>query len=227
MEIGIHMIASKRRTAGTKPNENAVGRWSACLLLVFLASLAHGQSAPAAAPAPAPTDQVPNFSTNVDEVSLDLVVHDKRHKPVLDLKAEDIAITDEGVPVKLNAFRLVSGDAGDGHMVTLVFDHLEGTIAKSARLMADKVLKALPTAGYSFAVMDLGGRLRLLQGFTGDRAEVEQAVTVATDSNVTRLTSTLSQGINVASDKADPARAKAAEQEEKNLIAIARTGKPF
>jgi len=224
MEIGIHMIASKRRTAGTKPNENAVGRWSACLLLVFLASLAHGQSAPAAAPAPAPTDQVPNFSTNVDEVSLDLVVHDKRHKPVLDLKAEDIAITDEGVPVKLNAFRLVSGDAGDGHMVTLVFDHLEGTIAKSARLMADKVLKALPTAGYSFAVMDLGGRLRLLQGFTGDRAEVEQAVTVATDSNVTRLTSTLSQGINVASDKADPARAKAAEQEEKNLIAIARTG---
>jgi len=42
-------------------------------------------------------------------VSLDLVVHDKKHKPVLDLKAEDLAITDDGVPVKLNTFHLVRG----------------------------------------------------------------------------------------------------------------------
>jgi hypothetical protein len=77
----------------------------------------------------------------------------------------------------------VRGDAASGHVVTLVFDRLEGPLAKSARIMAEKILKALPTAGYSFAVLDFGGRLRLLQGFTQDRTAIERAMTVATDSN--------------------------------------------
>jgi VWFA-related protein len=156
-----------------------------------------------------PADSTPHFSTNVDEVSLDLVVHDKKHKPVLDLKPEDIAITDNGTPVKLNGFRLVRGEAGSGHIVTLVFRPLsKGPLAKSAKVMAEKILKALPTAGYSFAVLDMGGRLRLLQGYTEDRGAIEQAITVATDSNVTRMVSTLSQGVNIAQDKAEPAESE-------------------
>ena len=203
-------------------------RFCTALSFVLFSSLVFAQSAPAnqAAnpPAQEPTADAPHFSTNVDEVSLDLVVHDKKHKPVLDLKAEDIAITDDGTPVKLNGFRLVRGEAGSGHVVTLVFDRFEGPLAKSARVMAEKILKALPAAGYSYAVMDLAGRLRLLQGYTEDQFWIDRAVTVATDSKVTRMTSTLSQGVNIARDDAEPERVKTAEVAEKNLIATARTG---
>lgn len=197
---------------------------SACALalVALLAPSAHAQNSPAAPPTPA--DQTPTFSTNADEVSLDLVVHDKRHKPVLDLKPEDLAITDEGTPVKLNGFRLVRGDANADHMVTLVFDRFEGPFAKTAKIITDKILKTLPVKGYSFAVMDFGGRLRLIQNFTEDRAVIDQAVTTVTDNSVTRLVSTLSQGVNMSKDAAEPARVKAAEQAEKNLISIARTG---
>jgi VWFA-related protein len=199
----------------------------AWLVLALVAPMAHGQTAPASPPAPqtpGPAQQTSMINSNADEVSLDLVVHDKRHKPILDLKPEDIAVTDDGTAVKLNAFRLVRGDTNSGHVVTLVFDHFDGTLAKSARLMAEKVLKTLPAKGYSIAVMDLGGRLRLLQDFTQDRAAVDQAITVATDSNVTRLVSTASLGVNISQDKAEPGRAKVAEQAEKDLIAVARTG---
>jgi VWFA-related protein len=194
------------------------------MLFVIVACQAYGQTPPAAQPAPAPTDQTPSFSTNVDEVSLDLVVHDKHHKPILDLKPEDVVITDEGTPVKLSGFRLVKGDASTGHVVTLIFDRFEGPTAKSARIMAEKVLKALPTSGYSFAVMDFGGRLRLLQGFTQDRKSVENAVDIATESNATHLVSTLSQGVDIVHDPSDVTRTKTAAEAEKNLIAIARTG---
>lgn len=227
VEYCIHALATAKRAFGWR---------FAGLLVVFLTPLALAQtnpatpsaslaSAPAAASAaPEANGQTPHFSTNVDEVSLDLVVHDKRHKPVLDLKPKDIVITDEGTPVKLSAFRLVRGETASGHMVTLVFDHFEGPLAKSAKVMAEKILKTLPTSGYSFAVLDLGGRLRLLQDYTEDRTAIEQAVTVATDSKVTRMVSTLSQGVNIARDQAEPARVNAAEAAEKNLIAIARTG---
>jgi hypothetical protein len=63
---------------------------------------------PAHAPAQ-PAIQMPSVTTNVDEVSLDLVVHDKHHKLITDLKSEDFVVTDNGAPVKLNDFRLVRG----------------------------------------------------------------------------------------------------------------------
>jgi VWFA-related protein len=169
-------------------------------------------------------EQTPSFRTNVDEVALDLVVHDKHHKPVLDLKPEDLAITDEGTPVKLNGFRLVRGDANAEHTLILLFDHFEGPMAKGARIMAEKILKVLPDKGYSFAVMDFSGRLRLLQGFTEDRAAIDRAVTMATESRAIHMVSTLSQGVDISNDPANLEKAKAAADAEKNLITVARTG---
>jgi VWFA-related protein len=90
--------------------------------------------------------------------------------------------------------------------------------------VALKVVKALPTENYSLAVMDFSGRLRLLQGFTDDRKQVEEAVALATASNATSLESTLSQDVHITKDKSEPERIKVAAQAEKDLIAIARTG---
>ena len=221
----------------------SVCRSYAWLLLVVLVAVAQGQTTqttplspanaaaqnPPAAQSPASAQgssdaSAPTVRSTTDEVSLDLVVHDKHHKPILDLKAEDIAVTDNDVPVKLNGFRLVKGDQSEGHMVTLVFDRFEGPMAKTSRTIAEKVLKALPTTGFSFAVLDFNGRLRLLQGFTQDRNEVEQAIVVETENRAIHMVSTLSQGVDISRDPTDAGRTKAAADAEKSLILTARTG---
>ncbi|MCL6506865.1 MAG: hypothetical protein K6T59_07555, partial [Bryobacteraceae bacterium] len=48
------------------------------------------------------------------EVLLDLVVRDKRGRLVRDLRPEEIEVYDDGVPVKLTGFRLVTGQDAAG-----------------------------------------------------------------------------------------------------------------
>ncbi|MGA2217649.1 MAG: VWA domain-containing protein [Terracidiphilus sp.] len=202
-------------------------RWFSATFLVMCVAQLYGQPTPEAQSPAAGHEETPGLSTTVNEVSLDLTIHDKRHKAVLDLKPEDLAVTDDGVPVKLTGFRLVSGEAAAsrGHMITLMFDPFIGPTARSARVIAGKILSILPTEGYSIAVLDFRSRLRLLQGFTEDRQAVEQAVHVVTESEPMTLTSTLSLAINIVNDKdADADKAKAASAAEKNLVAIAQTG---
>jgi VWFA-related protein len=218
------MYTYQSRIAGSKFAKKTAGWLFAGVLVVLLISPANGQTAQATPPAPAANEPTLTLKTNVDEVALDIVIHDKHHKAVLDLKPEDVAVTDNGTPVKLNGFRLVQGNGTTGHVVTLVFDHFEGALAKSARNIADKILKVLPATGYSFAVMDFSGRMRLLQGFTEDRRLVDSAVDTATESNAVHMTSTLTQSIDIVHDPAEVEKAKVAAQAEKDLISIAHTG---
>jgi VWFA-related protein len=200
--------------------------WVGVIFLVLIVPGSYGQAGTPPTPPTAEPDQAQGISVGVDEVSLDVAVHDKHRKPVLDLKPEDIEVTDNGIPVTLKDFRLVKGDVSSsrGHLITLVFDRFEGATAKNAQNVANKVVKVLPAQGYSFAVLDFAGRLRLLQGYTDDRHMVETAIGIVTASEVTRLESTRTNAVNIATDKADPLRAKASGDAEKNLIAIARTG---
>jgi VWFA-related protein len=203
--------------------------WLWTSLLVLFTSLAGAQAAQKtqAAPPSEATEQAPSLSTTVDEVSLDLAVHDRSHNAILDLKPEQIVVTDNGAPVKLTGFRLISGEAAANRpqMITLLFDTFRGPTAKSTRNIAEKILALLPGKGPSFAVLDFGGRLRLIQGFTDDRNAVTDAIHLVTESEAIALTSTLSLAVNIVHDeKADDARVKAAVGTEKNLIAIAQTG---
>ena len=59
--------------------------------------------------------------TSVDEVTLDMIVRNKKSKTVLDLQPTDISVTDGGKVVTVSDLRLVSGSDGD-HLVTLFFD---------------------------------------------------------------------------------------------------------
>jgi VWFA-related protein len=215
------------------------------LLFCLCLAAAYSQTAPPAAnPAPAPAQvqapaqaatpsanpatpanpEEPTIKAHVDEVSLDLVVHDKHHKPVLDLKPTDMAVADNSTPVRLEGLHLVRGGAAHGHLVTLVFDQFVGPMAKQARQVSAKVLKVLPNDGYSIAVLNIGGRLRLMQPFTEDRKLVDKAIQVITASNAMELSSTLSLEINITTDKAEPARTAFSLAAEKDLIAVARTG---
>jgi len=195
--------------ANVSEQHNSIVKLSACLALAFAVPWACGQ-----APSQ-PLSQGTDLSVNADEVSLDLVVHDKKNKPVFDLKQGEIAVTDDGSPVTLNSFRLVGAEQKSEHLIALVFDRpgpVVGTtqetdpaMMKNARDAAMKILKMVPEKGFSFSVLSVEGRLRLQVGFTSDRKALAQAVDAAT-----QPAKTWSGG--------------AVNQVEKQLIAAALTG---
>jgi len=150
------------------------------ITLCFLSPLAFGQAKAtphAKAGAKARTDTI---SLNVEEVSIDLVVRDKQHRSILDLKPGDIAISDNGTPVKLNNLHLVSADSSKGNLTTLVFDPMQGAAAHNAQEIANKIIAMLPRKGFNVAILTLGSRLRLVQGFTDDKKAQGDSVEVAT-----------------------------------------------
>ncbi len=171
----------------------------ALLALILLIPRSYAQTTPAT------KGESPTIVSNVDEITLDLVVRNKKNKPILDLKPEDIAVTDNGSAVKLSDLRLVTGASRAEHLVTLVFDRLEPSAATNARAIAAKILKMVPANGFSFSVLNIGGRLRLFQGFTSDRVAVGKAIDAATERD---------EGI----------KDDAAALPEKNLMAAAQTG---
>jgi VWFA-related protein len=177
----------------------------------------YSQEAPAAmtpAPPTAPQKTVPaTILSSVDEVNIDMVVRNKKNKPVLDLTPADITVTDGGATVKVSDLRIVNG-TGD-HLVTMVFDRLEPSAAKNARDIAAKILKSMPATGFSFSVLGIDGRLRLFHEFTTDRGVVTKAVAAACE----RGEVIEEQLIHRESDKND-----AAAEPEKNLVAVAQTG---
>src|SRR5580692_2134205 len=130
----------------------------ALLALTFLALPGYTQTTPAssavAPPAPEPPAQQTDKTTivsNADEVTLDLVVHDKKNRPVVDLRPADITVSDSGSAVKLSDLRLVSGQSAADHPITLLFDPLDTSGATNARNVARKILKLVPANGFSFS----------------------------------------------------------------------------
>lgn len=183
--------------AGLAQPTKAVGISLALLLLVAAPSVL-GQATPEH------PEQVTTIVKNVSEVSLDLVARGKKNKPVLDLKAGDIKVTDNGSPVDISSVRLVTGGLGQ-RLITLVFDQLDPSAARNAGEIAEKLLKMVPESGFSFSVLGIDGRLRLYQGFTANRLALRTAI-----------------GIANGRKQSDPENATA--QAEKKLIAVAQTG---
>ncbi len=165
---------------------------------IFLVPLCFSQAeAPSATPAQTTV-------VNANEVSLNLVVRNKKGKLVADLKPEDIAVTDGGVAVKISSLRLVSGEGGE-HLLTMVFDRMDSAGGHNARDIAGKILKMVPAKGFSFSVLKVESRLMLYQDFTLDRAA---------------LTKAIAQAVNIE----EAAGENGAMVAEKRLIAVARTG---
>jgi VWFA-related protein len=54
-------------------------------------------------------EQIPIIHTTTREVLLDVVVRDKHHHPITDLKPEEITVYEDGVPQKITVFRSVQG----------------------------------------------------------------------------------------------------------------------
>ena len=183
----------------------------ALLAVGFQIPCACGQASQPPSP---PTTQSIDAPAGASDISLDLVVHDKRNRPVVDLKPAEIAVFDNGSPVTLSDLRLVTSTEKNDGLITLVFDRpipaeetanqSDPSLIKGTRDSAMKILKLFPAGDFSFSVFNVEGRLRLQQAFTTDRKALEQAVITATEP----MKST----------------GAAVNEPEKQLIAVALTG---
>jgi hypothetical protein len=110
----------------------------------------------------------PAIVSTVDEVNLDMVVHAKENKPVLDLKPEDITVTDLRLAIRLSDLRLVTGASRAQHLVTLVLDRLHPSGAKNAHDIAAKILSTIPRLFR--AASECGSILNALRSFSSAEA---------------------------------------------------------
>src|SRR5208283_18627 len=95
--------------------------------------------------------------SSVDAMQLYLVAHDKRDKPVLDLKPEDLTLTDDGSPVSLDNLQLVDQHRAR-QVVSFVFDPFppekeelpqkHSSRIATARDAALKILSMLSESGF-------------------------------------------------------------------------------
>jgi VWFA-related protein len=151
----------------------------------------------ALAPLPAPAQQSAGSTVkaNVDEVLLDLIVRDKKGKPVTDLKPEDISVLDNGGKQTITSFRLVSGSdaltSGGARtaldplrqirLVTLAFEAMtEADQRKLARTAAIDLIKGDQGTNVYYAVVVINTHLFVLQQFTKDKDALTKAIDRAT-----------------------------------------------
>ena len=179
-----------------------MGSTGACgfLLMAALAAGARGVSAqgPSTAPANPP---IPQLHADAPEIVLDLIARDKKNRPVMNLNASDIAVTDAGTPVPLRDLHLVTAQAGARTRIALLFDNMSPEAAKSSHNFADRLLAEAPMQT-EFAVLGVDRGLRLVETYTADRAALKAAVIFALNTT--------------------PARSPA--DAEKTVISIVQTG---
>lgn len=120
----------------------------------------------------------PQVQAAADEVLIDLVVRDKKQKPILNFTPADIAVSDVGKPVQLSDLHLVTPQSNGAPTIALYFDRMQPDSAKVARDIAGKLIVTAPSQS-SFAVLGLDGGLRLFQNFTQDRTAVKIAAGLA------------------------------------------------
>jgi len=159
----------------------------------------------AAAPPALPQQPPTTVKTNVDEVLLDLIVRDKKGKPITDLKPEEIAITDNGAKQSILSFRLVRGSEAVSstgasmpldplrqiRLVTLAFEPLAAPDQrKLARSAALDLIKGDQGTNVFYSVVVIDTKLLILQHFTKDHDSLAKAIERATEGlSAPRLTS--------------------------------------
>lgn len=167
----------------------------ACVLPLLLVSSYEAQQPPASA------GQQP-VSIKTSEVLLDVLVHDKKGRPVRDLKPEEIEIFEDGVKQPITKFNVISSTANNDktptlqpqqadaaavpasrqqlNLVTMIFDHLTAVRAQPVRDAALHFVDNSVTENMLVRVIVIGKRIYVIEQFTNDRAKIRKAVEKAT-----------------------------------------------
>jgi VWFA-related protein len=153
---------------------------------LLVPGLSYGQQAQ-------PAEQTPVIKTTVDEVILDVVVRDKKGKPIKDLTAADFQIEDNGIKQKVNSFRLVEGKEAISQgarvpldpmrqvrLVTFVFERLNVEPRRMARQAAMDLIKGDQGTNVFYSVVGIDSQMYALQSFTNDKELLKKAIDKAT-----------------------------------------------
>jgi VWFA-related protein len=179
------------------------------IVIIPIAFLLLVQSVPAMQGQSSSTGQrreEPVVRTVADAVVLDVVVRDKRGRPVADIKPEDIELFEDGVKQEVTSFRLVEPtgalpEAAERtlpagvdplrhiNLVTLVFERLGVDGRGLAARAAQDFLKTELRENVLIAVFTIDRRLHVLQQFTNDRKMLQEAVKRATGGTYLQFTS--------------------------------------
>lgn len=200
------------------------GLSSLAMCAVFLAAIP-GQSQDKKQTA---TDDQDVIKVTSNLVSLDVIVKDKKGKPITDLRAEDFTISENGVQQKIEHFdSTLSGPGMTGqstdavasteqkpksptgfprNIIVLVLDGQSTELGnlKHVREGMLKYIRERVTASDSVALFSISGGLQLLQPFTHDKPALIAAVEKAYDSSTVSKTSEargLSENISALRDK--------------------------
>jgi VWFA-related protein len=166
-----------------------------CLVLVAAAALALRLPG-AAAQTPPPAGAPPTFASGTATVVLDVIVRDKRGRPVLDVQPGEVQVFEEGALQKVDSFKRVETEAAVGpgaapapaqpdatrqlSLVTFVFDQLGETGRRQAQRAAEAFLEKGLRPNTFIAVFRVDQRLAMVQPFTNDRAKLKEAVARST-----------------------------------------------
>ena len=155
-----------------------------------------GLTVPLVAGQPPPTSQ-PTFQAQSTIVLLDVVVRDRRGRPVRDLRPDELQVFEDGQRRELSSFRLVEGQASEERvapgaasglqpdpsrqvsLVTMVFDKLMDGRQLSQQAALDFLANNMEENVW-VSVWTIDQRLYLRQEFTQDRYLLKQAVLKAT-----------------------------------------------
>ena len=149
------------------------------MLIAAMAVGACGVLAQGPSPEPAKTP-IPQLHADTPEIVLDLVARDKKNRPVVNLTASDIAVTDGAAQVQLEDLHLVTAQSGARTQIALLIDNMSAEAAKSAHDFAARLLAEAPQET-AFAVFGVDRGLRLLETYSTDRAALKAAMMLAPD----------------------------------------------
>lgn len=153
-------------------------RGALVVMAVAAASLvmpAHGQQPaqpPPSTPAP-PSSQVPSFSVGVDLVSLNVTVSDPSARFITDLEQQDFQVYEDGVQQEISFFSKTNLPIALSLLVdTSASMDTRLPIAQDAAIGFAHKLRSQDLA----EVVDFDSRVVILQPFTNDSAQLEQAI---------------------------------------------------
>ncbi len=177
--------------AGLKPRLHRCGGRAVALLVASALTI------PLSAQEPAAQRPQATFETQSTIVLLDVVVRDKRGRPVRDLRPDELQVLENGQRRELTSFRLVEGQVSEERvapaassglqpdpsrqvsLVTMVFDKLMDGRQLSQQAALDFLANNMESNVW-VSVWTIDQRLYLRQEFTQDRYLLRQAVLKAT-----------------------------------------------
>jgi VWFA-related protein len=216
-------------------------RSASTILLAIALSLSHYSSISGQTSSPQRRQDETPIRLRANEVSLDIVVRDRKGRPVRDLKAPDFEVFEDGVRQRIESFRFVTRegpisenakrkdrkeeaapgiptplDSTSPRVIALVFDRL----SPEARALARKAGMAYAQGGGigegDFAgVFGIDQSLRTIQSYTDNPELVKQAVERATSTS----TSTYASGNARVRDLSD--KSAALDQQSSSSAAAA------